>query len=290
MFSMYVFVFRAYSVKRRGKVTQLMSMIKNDCKTTVSRIQRIDGTISFVNNKRDRLGRKNVNLLGVKSNFMFKKVLIVEDHEIVNISIQRTLAEVGIQNVKYVYYCDDALTWVSRALQDDEPYDLLVTDLSFEEDHNTQHITTGMELIKAIKAIQPTIKVLVFSGESRTSVIDHLFSKYGINAYVRKARRDAQHLKEAFVRINEDTPYTSVDIKRSINGTNSFEFTSVDVEILKLLAAGILQKEIPEHLRLKDIRPSSLSSIEKRLNTMRDVFDFNKNEQLVAYCKDKGVL
>ena len=34
---------------------------------------------------------------------MLKKVLIVEDHEIANISVQRTLAELNVQNVKYVY-------------------------------------------------------------------------------------------------------------------------------------------------------------------------------------------
>ena len=38
------------------------------------------------------------------------------------------------------------------------------------------------------------------------------------------------------------------------------------------------------------IRPSGLSSIEKRLNNMKNVLEFSKNEQLVAYCKDMGII
>jgi two-component system capsular synthesis response regulator RcsB len=52
----------------------------------------------------------------------------------------------------------------------------------------------------------------------------------------------------------------------------------------------MLQKEIPAYLQENNIRPSGLSSIEKRLNLMKEVLDFSKNEQLVAYCKDFGII
>lgn len=221
---------------------------------------------------------------------MLKKVLIVEDHEIANISVQRTLAELNVQNIKYVYYCDDALTWITCALKDNDPYDLMITDLSFEEDHNKQRIGSGVELIQAIRAIQPAIKIIVFSGESRPAVIDDLFKKYAVDAYVRKARRDAQHLKEAFDAINKDLIYVSPDLKQLLKESNVFEFSSVDIHIVKFLAEGVSQKKIPEALKLIAIKPCSLSSIEKRLNSMREELGFHKNEQLVAYCKDKGFI
>jgi two-component system capsular synthesis response regulator RcsB len=221
---------------------------------------------------------------------MFKKVLIAEDHEIANISVQRTLKDLGVQEAKYVYYCDDALSWVSKALQNNEPYDLLITDLSFEEDNNKQRITSGIELIQAVKVIQPDIKILVFSGENRSAIIDKLFNRYGIEAYVRKARRDAQNVKAALEAISKGQSYVSADIKQSLKEQNSYEFSSVDIQIVKFLSQGIKQKEIPEFLKQKNIKPSGLSSVEKRLNTMREVLSFTKNEQLVAYCKDKGFI
>ncbi|MBL1411023.1 response regulator [Sphingobacterium faecale] len=221
---------------------------------------------------------------------MFRKVLIAEDHEIANISVQKTLQEVGIIDTKYVYYCDDALSWVRNALRDDEPYDLLITDLSFEDDYNQQRITGGIELIKEVKAVQPDIKIMVFSAENRGNVIEQLFSKYGIHGYVRKARRDAQHLKEALQAIADGRSYQSSDIKQAIRNRNSHDFSSLDLNIVSLLAEGVLQKNIPQHLQERDIRPSGLSSIEKRLCLMKDLLGFSKNEQLVAYCKDIGLI
>lgn len=221
---------------------------------------------------------------------MFKKVLIAEDHEVANISVQRTLNDLGVQEAKYVYYCDDALAWISKALQDQAPYDVLITDLSFEEDNNKQRITSGIDLIQAVKVIQPTIKILVFSGENRPVIINKLFNNYGIDAYVRKARRDAQYLNEALKALSNDKTYASQDIKQILKEKNTFELSTVDILIVKYLADGVKQMDIPHYLKQMNVKPSGLSSIEKRLNNMREVLAFTKNEQLVAYCKDKGFI
>lgn len=221
---------------------------------------------------------------------MFNKVLIAEDHELANISVRRTIGELGVQTASYVYYCDDALAWISAALKDNVPYDLLITDLSFEEDNNVQRIANGIELIKAVKVIQPQLKIIVFSSESRPAVIDDLFLSHDIDGYVRKARRDAEHLKEAFRSIFEGKEYISPDIKKSIKESNAYEFSTLDIQIVKLLSEGILQREIPNHLKQDNVKPFGLSSVEKRLNTMRDILGFKKNEQLVAYCIDKGFI
>jgi two-component system capsular synthesis response regulator RcsB len=55
---------------------------------------------------------------------MFKKVLIAEDHESASISVQKTLADLNVaHDIKNnVYYCDDALNRIKKALRDQEPY------------------------------------------------------------------------------------------------------------------------------------------------------------------------
>ncbi|WDF67686.1 response regulator [Sphingobacterium oryzagri] len=221
---------------------------------------------------------------------MFKKVLIAEDHEIANISVQKTLQELGIADSKYVYYCDHALNWIKNALRDGEPYELLITDLIFEDDHTPQEITSGIDLVKAVKQLQPELKIIVLSAESRSGVVDELFRSHAIDGYVRKARRDAQHLREALQAAFANRTYQSPEIKESIREKNSHEFTTLDMHIISLLAQGVPQKNIPYYLQQKDIRPSGLSSVEKRLNLMREVLDFSKNEQLIAYCKDIGLI
>lgn len=221
---------------------------------------------------------------------MFKKVLIAEDHEIANISVKKTLEELGISDTRYVYYCDHAFTWLQNALKNGEPYDLLITDIYFEEDDFAQRLPDGPALIEAARAIQPGLKVLVFSAESRPAVIDRLFKTLAIDGYVRKARRDAQSLRQAIDAISKGLTYLPHDVKRAVKSNNVYEFSTFDITIIRLLAQGVLQKDIPIYLKQQNIKPSGLSSVEKRLNLMKDALDFSKNEQLIAYCKDIDII
>ena len=71
---------------------------------------------------------------------MFQKVLIAEDIDIINSGLLSTLKEVNIHNVTHVSYCDEALLKLRKAFLDDDPFELLISDLSFIEDHHQQEI------------------------------------------------------------------------------------------------------------------------------------------------------
>ncbi|MBN9337285.1 MAG: response regulator transcription factor, partial [Chryseobacterium sp.] len=200
---------------------------------------------------------------------MFKKILIAEDHESSNFSVQRVLEELRIPNVDYVYYCDDALANIKKALENELPYNLLITDLSFEEDHRTQLIKNGRELIKCCRDICPELNIIVFSGEHRVGVIDLLFKELNINAYVKKARSDSSELKKAIETVYNGNSYISHNMKFPIKSANTLEFSNFDITLLKLLSDGILQKNIPKKLQEQNIYPNSLSSVEKRINMMK---------------------
>lgn len=221
---------------------------------------------------------------------MINKVLIAEDHESANISVQKTLEEMEIAEVDYAYYCDDALQKIKLAIEHNRSYDLLITDLYFEEDGQTQNIIDGTALIAAARQEQPELKVLVFSAESKVAIIQSLFDKYHIDGYVRKARNDAKELKLALDCIANNQRYFPRHLLQLIKQKNSYEFTEFDITIISLLAEGVRQNKIPEHLQQKQIRPSGLSTVEKRLNHIREVLEFSNNEQLIAFCKDMGII
>lgn len=221
---------------------------------------------------------------------MITKVLIAEDHESANISVQKTLEELAIINIVYVYYCDDALNKIAQAVKAGNSFDLLITDLYFEQDSCKQMLEGGMELITAAREVQPDLKVLVFSAENKPAIIDQLHKRYDIDGFVRKARNDARELKEAIGEIARHRRYFPRHIKQLIDKKNAYSFSDFDIRIISLLAQGMLQKDIPAHLQRNGIKPSGLSSIEKRLNQMKDALGFTKNEQLVAHCKDLGAI
>ena len=221
---------------------------------------------------------------------MFKKILISEDHESMNISVQKTLEELNITNFDYVYYCDDALSKAQKAIREKQPYDLLITDLYYEEDHLPQKLKDGRELISAIRQELPDLKIIVFSAEHKSGIIDSLFNDYGINGYVRKARNDSKDLKKAINAVYNNENYLSLDLKQDIKQLNNYEFTNYDITLVSLLAQGVLQKNIPVFLQNNNIKPSSLSSVEKKINMLKEEFGVSNNEQLVAFCKDLGII
>ncbi|SFW48128.1 response regulator [Chitinophaga sancti] len=223
-------------------------------------------------------------------NTKINKVLIAEDHESMNISVQKTLEEMGILQPDYVYYCDDALVRVQNAITHHQSYDLLITDLYFEEDSRPQKLSGGMALISAARLIQPDIRILVFSAENNPSKIEILFKEFKIDGYVRKARNDAKELKSAIESIAQNQTYFPRHLMQVVKQKNAHDFTQYDITIISLLAQGIRQNQIPEYLQQYQIKPYGLSSIEKRLKDIKDILGFSKNEQLVAYCKDIGVI
>ncbi|RYZ50010.1 MAG: response regulator transcription factor [Sphingobacteriales bacterium] len=221
---------------------------------------------------------------------MIDKVIIAEDHETANLSVQKTMEELKIADIHHVYYCDDAYNRIALAKQNGRPFDLLITDLYFEEDGNRQKIAGGFDLVRSVRQLQPEIMILIFSAEHRPATINMLFETYEVDAYVRKARNDARELKAAIESINKGQRYYPHSLAQELKKSNSFEFTDFDINIIRLLSQGYQQNEIPTYLQQHNIRPNSLSMIEKRLKQMKHQLDLSKNEQLVLFCKEAGIL
>jgi two-component system, NarL family, captular synthesis response regulator RcsB len=221
---------------------------------------------------------------------MIKKVLIAEDHETANISIQKTLEDLGVNEPEYAFYCDDVLAKIQKALSSGWSFDLLITDLYFEQDGRIQKISNGMELICAVREVQPELRILVFSAEHRPVIIKDLYDVKSIDGYVRKARNDAKELKQAITVIQSNQRYFPRHLMQLMQQKNTHQFTDYDITIITLLAQGMRQRDIEKDLKQRRIQPSGLSSLEKRLKLIRETLNFSTNEQLIAYCKDEGVI
>lgn len=219
---------------------------------------------------------------------MFKKVLIAEDHEVRNLGVVNTLAELQIQNFDFVSYCDDALQKIKTAA-DQTPYDLLITDLSFDKDHIVQKINSGQELITEVRKIHPNLKIIAFSIEKRPKVIADLFKIQEINGFVSKGRNDGKDLKNTIKKVLKNETVIPQEILNSIRNT-SFNFTEYDVTLIELLAKGWKQNQIEEYFKKNNITPDSKSAIEKRLNELRENLNAKNNIEMIVMCKDIGII
>lgn len=221
---------------------------------------------------------------------MFQKVLIVDDLGSINQGVNSVLGKLNVDFVETEQYCDTVYLKIKKALLDENPYELLITDLSFQPDHREEKYTSGEELVAALVEVQPNLKVIVYSVEDRIQKARTLINDYKINAYVCKGRSGLTELEQAISEVYNGQIYLSPQIKQALNQNSDLEVNDYDIELLKFLAKGLSQDEISAELKKSSIKPNSLSSIEKKLNRIKDNFRANNTTHLVAIVKDLGLI
>lgn len=221
---------------------------------------------------------------------MFKKVLVAEDMDSINEGLSKTLRSIGITNIHHAKYCDDALLKVKKAKLDNEPFDLLISDLSFIKDHREQQIACGDELVVAVKTELPEIKTIIYSIEDRKLRIKNLVHKVGIDAFVSKGRNGLKELKSAVGVVSNNESYISQDIAHALRNNEVLEINDYDISVLTHLSNGYSQDQIAALFKSKDIKPFSLSTVEKRINKLKVYFKANNTIHLIALTKDIGLI
>lgn len=223
---------------------------------------------------------------------MFQKVLIAEDFDTINLAVAQVLGDMDIKQVAHAKYCDDALLKIKKALFEYQPYDLLISDLSFKDDFRQVNITTGEALIQQVRMLQPNIPVIVYSVEEKAYRIQSLFDNQKINAYVTKGAESIRQLKQAMhtVAKGEDDFYISPELAHSLQNRATDQIDQFDIGILKHLAQGVLQEDMEFTFKQKGITPNSKSTIEKRISKLKIIFRANNTIHLIAITKDMGII
>lgn len=221
---------------------------------------------------------------------MFSKVLVAEDFDGYSIAVTEALKKLDIAEVSHASYCDDALMWLRKAIGEGNPYDLLVTDLSFKPDGRKSQLETGFDLIHEARLRDPNLSILVYSIENRVHPVRELFDNHGIAGYVLKGRNNIPELQKAIVRIGEGYRYVSAELSHCLTDRALEEIGVYDIELMQRLARGLSVQQVAADFRQHDIHPCGQSSIEKRLNKLRDILGAQNNVHLVVLAKDMGLL
>lgn len=217
---------------------------------------------------------------------MFKKVLVAEDMDSINLAVGSVLKELGVPQVEHAQYCDNAYLKAKRALQEEEPFDLLICDLSFRKNHREEKITSGKDLIGRLKEEDPGIRVIVHSVEDHPQLVKSLWESGNIDAFVCKDRSGMKELKDAVLQVKRGKTYNSPRIERSLKQENLVVLNDFEIKLLSYIAAGLTQEEIREKLLQQQIKPNSKSAIEKRLKELREEFNAKNNPHLIGIVKD----
>lgn len=222
---------------------------------------------------------------------MFQKVLIAEDHGLTGSGLRESLAALSIPEIMVVHYCDDALLKIKAALQQERPFEVLITDLSFKADYKNCDLVSGEELIAEVRKIQPDIKIVVYSVENRIGKIKTLYDALGIDAFVGKERRDINEITKAIQQVLEGKTYFSESLKHALRSSeNQLELDDYDIFLLQLLAKGLKQEEIAQYFQERNYPASSLRSIQDRLGKLKTIFGAKTPVHLVAQAMERGFI
>lgn len=217
---------------------------------------------------------------------MFKKVLIAEDMDSVNNAVMDLLKQMGISEIDHSQYCDEAYLKCKKAMQDDLPYQLLICDLSFKQDHRKENIPSGEALAELLKRELPDLRVIIHSVEDQANLVKRLWESGNIDAYVCKDRHGMRDLKEAVENVSQGKTYNSPKIANALKKKNLIELSDYELSLLELLTKGFNQEEIHQQFKQEGKNPYSKSAIEKKLKDLRVDFNARSNPQLISIAKD----
>jgi DNA-binding NarL/FixJ family response regulator len=210
-----------------------------------------------------------------------QKIIIAEDFDTSNEGIISKLRTLDNPEIHTFQTCDQTHLKIQRALQDGEPFDLLISDLSFLNTNAQHRLHSGQELLKAVKQLQPSIKTIAFSLLNKQHIIKELTEDIGVDAYVCKSIHGGKELLKAIKALNEDQTYLCPIAKAALEQKHVFELNNYETQLLQLLANGYKQSDICDYFKSQNIKPFSRRSVEDHLSKLRDHFNANTTAQLI---------
>ena len=219
------------------------------------------------------------------------RILIADDHQLVIQGILCSLKEVGDFDVVTTDNCDDAFQLI-KSNQNTNPFQLLFTDLSFDNATEDSNLDGGEELIKAIKNNEFDIKIAVITGHTETNRVYNVISNLNPNAYLLKSKCDATEIGFAVQKMLANDYYYTHEIHQKIMKRNIIQIQMDDVAIQIL-------KELPNHPKLANLEGVikkgdgsflKLRSIETKLGSLRADLNANNNTDLVLKAKELGII
>jgi len=218
------------------------------------------------------------------------RIFVSEDIDSNNLGVTTTLRHMGFAYIGHSQYCDESLLKLKKAVLDAKPYELLITDLSFDTTRETKKLQNGQELITAIKEIDPEIKVIVFSVEDDQTTIKSLFTDQKIDGYVCKGLNGLKELQNSIEVIAQNKTYTCPVASAVLQQKNVLELDAYEQELLLLLAQGFKQNEISVLLKEKGIAPNSVRSVEANISKLKDYFNASNTTHLVYVASCMGLI
>lgn len=176
-----------------------------------------------------------------------KRILIIDDHEIVRDGLKNILNEQPEDST----FGEASTAPEALALATKQDWDVVVLDLSLGD-------RSGLEILKELKQIRPRLPVLIFSMHSEEQYARRAF-KTGAAGYITKDSSRAELVK-AINKVAAGGRYVSralaeelvIDLERGSDRPPHETLSDREFEVMRLIASGKTVGEIAVLLSLSD--------------------------------------
>ncbi|MDB2571548.1 MAG: response regulator [Polaribacter sp.] len=220
-----------------------------------------------------------------------KRILIVDDHQLVILGILYSLTKIGNFDVVTTNTCDAALDLILKH-KNDRPFEIVFTDLSFDNGTKATKLDGGEALIKALKNQNIDIKIGVITGHVETNRIYNVIQNLNPDAYLIKSKCGVAELRYAIEKMQTNDFYYSHEVHQKIMRRTiiQIQMDEVAIQILKELPNQPKISNLEGVILKNDGTLMRLRSIETKLSNLRADLGANNNTDLVLKAKELGVI
>ena len=205
------------------------------------------------------------------------KLVIADDHPVFVIGIKMLLSKQ--KNIKIVGVANDGEEAI-KLVKKHNP-DIILLDIIMPK-------KSGIEVVKELRQIQSTTKVLMLSSDQNQEHIEALVN-LGINGFVSKYSQE-HIIINAIDSIQNNVNYYGTDISKLIERIITAKeatdqiFTPRELDIIRLSGSGLQYKEIVKEL---GISPRTVDTIK---NNIFHKLGISSTVELVLYALRKGII
>jgi len=220
------------------------------------------------------------------------RILVVDDHQLMAEGIVGALSQISEDyDISSFNSCDEAFEQLSESV-DSHPFDILFTDLSFENTDEDTLIDGGESLIRKVRGEGIPLKIGVITGHTETNRVFNVITNLNPDAYILKNQCTKDELNFAIQQMRRDIPFYSHEIHQKILKRNvvQIQMDDVAIQILKQLPKQSKIINLEGMIRKSDGKYMKIRAIENKLANLRIDLNAKNNTDLVLKAKELGII
>lgn len=219
------------------------------------------------------------------------KILMIDDHPIIIEGYQNTLQFTKKENqeldIDIANNCDEAIAFMDKSVDSEEPYDMLFIDISLPPSADGR-MNSGEDLAEYAREVLPDAKIVILTMFDESFRIHNIMKNIDPEGFLIKSDLTSTELASAFQAVLNNPPFYSGTVNSFIRKSITSDIVIDDKsrKILYLLSQGIKTKNLAAHLDI------SLSAVEKRKKQLKELFEIDdgQDESLLRAARKKGFI